>query len=98
MRQVDADFNLLFGLLAFEKGLIDRTMLVDIHHAWLEEVRGVDTLLLERGYIDEGAHASISSLALTILDRRPDEPTGDSTVAFSNTIGPPPAAQPPPPT
>ena len=86
MDRSDARDNLLFGLLALRRGLIDQTTLVEAHFAWLDEGRGLDQVLLARGAIDGAAHAELSE-AVARLAREAEAPGVDTTADASDTMG-----------
>lgn len=70
MADVAAEGNLLFGLLAFQNGLIDQVKLVTVFQAWtLNKDKHLADCLIERGDLDDDDRAAIDSLVARHLKR-----------------------------
>jgi serine/threonine-protein kinase len=77
----DAARNLLFGLLAFQNGFIDRDALLGAFSAWVaDRARPIGQLLLDRGALDQTRHALLEALVaehLKLHDGDPEQSLGD---------------------
>jgi eukaryotic-like serine/threonine-protein kinase len=60
---MNADRQLLFGLLALQNGLIDQARLVAAFHAWsLDRSRGLSEHLVAMGHLDDDDRAAVDAL------------------------------------
>jgi len=75
MAEACAERNLLFGMLAFQMGLIDQSALVAAFHAWTRaKDRSMAEILVEQGALDDEGRALIQALAKKHLKLHGDDP------------------------
>ena len=75
MSQLQADRDLLFGLLAFQNDFIDRDALLGAFAAWVaDKSRPLDQLLLDRGALTPARHALLAGLVEEHLRLHGDDP------------------------
>jgi serine/threonine-protein kinase len=70
MKTVQTDHNLLFGLLAFQNGLIDQDQLLGAFRAWTLD-KGVSLAghLVERGHLDEAERVGVDVIVALQLKK-----------------------------
>src|SRR5262245_4629087 len=67
--------NLLFGLLAFQNGFVDREALLGAFNAWVaDRSRPLGQFLRERGALDAARHALLEALVVEHLKLHGDDP------------------------
>jgi hypothetical protein len=76
MRRIDADRNLLFGVLALQNGFITREQLIASVSAWvLDKARPLDEILREQGALSPEDHALLEPLVRRHLAGHGGDPT-----------------------
>jgi serine/threonine-protein kinase len=75
MTAVDANRNLLFGLLALQTGLIDQDQLVNVFRAWSRNpARAMADYLADRGDLDAEQRAAVGVLVAAHLKKHGGDP------------------------
>src|SRR5262249_41630656 len=75
MARLDAERNLLFGLLALQNGLIDQDQLVAAFRAWTrDKARPMAEVLTGQGAIDADDRAALEALAARHLKHHGGDP------------------------
>ncbi len=86
MARVDADRNLLFGLLALQNNFIDRDALLDAFSRWVHD-RAVPLgqVLRDRGALDPDDHEALEGLLARYLKKFRDDP--EKSLQHLSSIG-----------
>src|SRR3954452_4436084 len=75
MARVDADRNLLFGLLALQNNFVGRDALVAAFGAWVaDKSREIGQILIQQGALDGDTHALLTALVAKHLEMHGGEP------------------------
>jgi len=86
MAHVDADRNLLFGLLALQNNFIDRDALVDAFHRWVgDRSKPLDQVLLDRGALSPSRHLLLAGLVEEHIKLHAADP--ERSLAALSSIG-----------
>jgi serine/threonine protein kinase/lipopolysaccharide biosynthesis regulator YciM len=83
---VNADGNLLFGLLAFQNNFIDRAALLGAFDEWVQDKgRPLGQILRERGALSDSRHALLEALVAEHIRHHGDDP--EKSLAALSSIG-----------
>ena len=75
MPQAGVEQNLIFGMFAFQMGLIDQSALVAAFHTWTSaKDRTLADILVEKGDLDDEGRVLIQALAIKHLKLHGDDP------------------------
>ena len=87
MPRIDADRNLLFGIMALQNDFITRDALIAAMNAWaLEKHRPIGEILVERGALDPGDRDALEAMIARRLAKHGDDPAR-SLAALSSAAG-----------
>jgi serine/threonine-protein kinase len=86
MAPLDANRNLLFGILALQASFIDRDQLLDAFHRWTEnKTLPLGRILLERGALNEGRLTFLQALVAEHLKLHDGDP--EKSLAALSSLG-----------